>query len=159
MRIIEYRAGYDEQIVVLVLGIQNDESNLGSTLEGQPDLADIPGTFLHNGGMFWIALEGDEVIGTIGLAVKENSCGILKKFFVHKDWRGKKLGLALYNKLLERAKNLELSSIVLDTPTIAAKAHRFYERAGFRRVEASELPISYDFPNMEFYLYMLDLTR
>ena len=34
------------------------------------------------GGAFWLAVENDRVIGTIGLIMRENSCAILKKFFV-----------------------------------------------------------------------------
>jgi len=36
--------------------------------------------------------------------LKEKNCAVMKKFFVKKEFRSKKVGLALYKKLLEFAK-------------------------------------------------------
>ena len=157
MDIINYCEKYNQEIIDLILDIENNESKINLSLEEQPDLMDIPGTFLNSGGNFWVAVDQDTVVGTIGLAMKENNCGVLKKFFVRADWRGKKLGLALYETLLEYAKSHHMQSIILDTPSVAKAAHRFYERAGFQKVTAAELPVPYAYPDRDCILYLLTL--
>ena len=157
MNIVEYCEKYNEEIVELVLDIENNESKINLSLEEQPDLMDIRGTFINGEGNFWVAVDNEEVIGTIGLVIKENHCGVLKKFFVRADWRSKKTGLALYKILLEYAKSRNLESLILDTPSVAKAAHRFYERAGFHRVTADQLPVHYEYPDRDSDLYMLTL--
>ena len=109
----------DEEIIALILDIQNNESKINLSLEEQPDLLDIRECYQKKCGEFWIALSDGEVIGTIGLMVKENACAVMKKFFVKKEYRSKKIGFALYSKLLEYARNKGVRHIILDTPSVA----------------------------------------
>lgn len=64
MKIITYQDKYKEQIIDLILHIQNDEAKINLSPEEQPDLLDIPSYYQKDGGEFWIALDGDTVIGT-----------------------------------------------------------------------------------------------
>lgn len=102
MQIETYSGKYDE-IISLILDIQNNESKINLSLEEQPDLLTIHDSYQKNGGEFWIALDQGRVIGTLGLMKKDNHCAIMKKFFVKKEYRSQKVGLALYKKLLEFA--------------------------------------------------------
>ncbi len=156
MEITLYKESYKQQIIDLVLHIQNEEAKINLSLEEQPDLLDIPQNYTANGGRFWVAADGNQVVGTVGL-MKEGDTGILKKFFVHKDWRAKKVGLALYQSLLRFAEEQKLARIILDTPSVAEKSHRFYEHAGFRRITKEELPVPYHYPDRHSYLYMLTM--
>ncbi len=70
-----------------------------------------------------------------------------------------KIGLALYNELLKYAVSKEAHSIILDTPAVAQASHRFYEKAGFRRISTAELPVPYSYPNRESILYLLNLSK
>ena len=97
------------------------------------------------------------MIGTIGLMRKEKNCAVLKKFFVKKAFRSQKVGLALYQKLLDYAERAGVRQIFLDTPAVAHASHRFYERAGFRRIRAEELPVPYTYPDRDSLLYLRDL--
>lgn len=97
------------------------------------------------------------MIGTIGLMRKGAQCAVLKKFFFRKEFRAQKIGLALYNELLEYAKRAGVRHIILDTPSVARESHRFYERAGFRKISAEELPVPYSYPDRDSILYMLSL--
>ena len=157
MKIETYSGKYDDEIIALILGIQNGEAKICLSLKEQPDLLDIRRYYQQNGGEFWIALSGGRVIGTIGLMLKERHCAVLKKFFVKKEFRSKKVGLALYNELLKYAKNKKVKNIILDTPSVARVSHRFYERNGFCRVSLEELPVSYLYPDRDSVLYMLKL--
>lgn len=155
MQIITYNEKYKNQIIELILNIQNNEAKINLSIEEQPDLLDIYSCYEKNGGEFWIAVEQDEVIGTIALMNKGNANSVLKKFFVRQDWRNKKIGLELYKKLLEYANNNNIKKILLDTPSVAKASHKFYEKAGFKRIDKNELPFEYDYPDRNSYLYLL----
>lgn len=81
----------------------------------------------------------------------------MKKFFVKKAWRSKKIGLALYQELLAFAMEKGVKHLILDTPSVAHASHKFYERAGFCKITTEELPVGYIYPDRDSLLYMLDL--
>lgn len=159
MHIETYSGKYDKEIVSLILDIQNNEAKIGLTLIEQPDLLDIEASYRQNGGEFWLALSDGNVIGTLGLMMKERNCAVMKKFFVKKEFRSQKVGLALYNKLLEFAENAGVRHIILDTPSVACVSHKFYEKNGFRRISKDELPVPYSYPDRDSFLYMPDLQK
>ncbi len=157
LQIETYSGKYSDEIISLILDIQNNESKINLSLQEQPDLLDISRSYQQNGCEFWIALSDGKVIGTIGLMLKERHCAIMKKFFVKREFRSQKVGLALYNKLLKFAENAGIKYIILDTPAVSHTSHRFYEKAGFRKIDASKLPIEYLYPDRDSLLYMLDV--
>lgn len=134
MRIIEYTEDYAERVRELILHIQNDEAGINLTLEEQPDLLDVETYYLKGGGN-----------------------GVLKKFFVRADRRGKGVGSALYETFYGFARESGFKRILLDTPSVAAASHRFYERAGFVGIDKERLPFEYDYPDRDSYLYLLEM--
>lgn len=157
MQIETYCGKYDEEIITLILNIQNNESKINLSLQEQPDLLDINQFYQQKGGEFWVATSNGNVIGTIGLMLKEHHCAVMKKFFVKKEFRSQKVGLALYRKLIAFAKAANVKHIILGTPSVAHAAHKFYENAGFHKIDTTDLPISYVYPDRNSFLYMLDL--
>ena len=157
MKIIQYQDKYKQQIIDLILHIENDENKINLSLEEQPDLLDIPNCYEKNGGAFYIAVENNEIIGTFAFMNYGNKNAVLKKFFVRKDFRNKKLGLALYNTVLEKLKQDGYKQALLDTPTVALASHRFYEKAGFKKLEENLPPFEYEYPHKDSYLYLLTL--
>lgn len=155
MEITTYREKYRQQVIDLILHIQNDEAKIALSLDEQPDLMDIDSYYRKSGGEFWIAVENDSVVGTIALMCRGEGNGILKKFFVRRDYRKQKVGYVLYCRLIEFAEEKNISTIILDTPSVAHDSHRFYERSGFVRISRAELPFEYDYPDRDSYLYML----
>ena len=157
MTIERYLGGRDEEIAALILGIQNGEAGLDLTVADQPDLTDIVEAYAQGG--FWVALDGDVIVGTIGLLVY-GAVGVLKKFFVAARFRGRPgPATSLFEALLERAHSLGLTEIVLDTPRVATRSHGFYARAGFRPVTVEDLPNGYAYPDRDSLLLKLRLAR
>lgn len=118
-----YCGKYDGEIIDLILSIQNGENHIGLTLDEQPELKAIKESYSDKGGEFWTALDDDRLIGTIGLMMKPDGYAVLKKFFVHKDYRSQKIGLKLYLTLLDFAKSHGVKHIFLDTPAAAKQSH------------------------------------
>ena len=102
-------------------------------------------------------IHNEEVIGTIAFMNYGNGNAILKKFFVKEEWRRKKVVLELYKKLIEYLKNNRYNQVLLDTTSITKDSHRFYEKAGFNKINKKELPFEYEYPDRNSYLYLLKI--
>ncbi|EGB14282.1 GCN5-related N-acetyltransferase [Pseudodesulfovibrio mercurii] len=142
MRILEY-AGHDpEPIVELITTIQIAEFGVATSAEKQPDLRTIPDYYQYGAGNFWLAFEGDELIGTIALKDVGDGVCALRKMFVKKAWRGRERGVAarLMRTLLDHARAHGVREIFLGTVDVYHAAHRFYEKSGFVEVPRSGVP-------------------
>jgi GNAT superfamily N-acetyltransferase len=113
MNILEYKEDYKKEVIDLILYVQNVEFKINISIEEEPDISDIENNYLN----FWIAInENNKIIGCIGLQEK-NKIGIIKRFFVYKEYRGTGIGMKLYDKLLEYGISYGLKNIILDTPS------------------------------------------
>jgi GNAT superfamily N-acetyltransferase len=139
---------YCNPIIDLILPIQQIEFNVPVTLEGQPDLLDIETNYHQDGGCFWGAFQGDELIGTIALINMGHHAGAIRKMFVKKEYRGKELAIAqqLLETLLQFANDKQIIDIYLGTVEQLKAAHRFYERNGFILTAIEDFPAY--FPRM-----------
>ena len=148
-----------QQVIDHVLGIQRGEFGVPITLEDQPDLADVPGSYCRARGGFWVALAGERVVGTIGLMDHGADGAALRKMFVAREFRGRVEGVAaaLFKSLLVHARERGIDCIRLGTRPEMHAAHRFYEKQGFVAIDPSELPAG--FPRMphDSLFYRLDV--
>lgn len=159
MKIVPFKPDYTEQVVDVILTIQNTEFDIPITRAQQPDLDNIPGYYQQGMGNFWVALDGEKVVGTISLLDIGNRQGALRKMFVHLDYRGGERGVArqLLHTLFDWARTHGYIEIFLGTTDKFKAAHRFYEKSGFVEVTADDLPPV--FPKMavdnKFYKFTL----
>lgn len=137
-----------DSIIELITHIQRHEFNIPITVKDQPDLLDIEANYHANGGNFWGAFNGDELVGTIALIDIGHNAGTIRKMFVKAGYRGKETGLAqqLLKTLLTYALQKNISDLYLGTSSVLKAAHRFYERNGFILEDISEFPAY--FPRM-----------
>lgn len=114
---------------------------------------------LNAGGDFWIATDNNKLIGSIGIMPYSEDVAVLKKFFVYEDYQGEPfhLGQKLYASLLTFAKKKGFKTILLDTPHNTVRAHKFYEKAGFKKVAESELPLTFSHPYKDCDFFLLNL--
>lgn len=134
-----------EKIIALILPIQQQEFGVPITIVDQPDLQAISTFYLQKGGNFWVAVNGDEVIGTIALLNIGNGQGAIRKMFVHSNYRGAECGVAqrLLDSLLAWCETKQIDEIFLGTIDTMKAAHRFYEKNGFYAIEKESLPATF----------------
>jgi GNAT superfamily N-acetyltransferase len=137
-----YQEKYKEGIVQLILNIQQNEFNVPVTINDQPDLLNIKDVYCIKGGNFWVAVENDQIIGTIALIDMGNGQAALRKMFVHKESRGKEKGIGqlLLNTLIGWGRQKNINEVYLGTVEQLHAAKRFYQRNGFVKVEKNTLP-------------------
>ena len=88
--------------------------------------------YIINGGNVWMAFNSkNELIGTIAIVKHSDTDAELKKFYVRKDYRGKGISSALYNKAIEFVNQHEFNRIFLDTYYKFETAINFYKKNGF----------------------------
>jgi N-acetylglutamate synthase-like GNAT family acetyltransferase len=156
---VPYQPEHFEAATGLIVAIQRDEFGFDIDLARQPDLLEIPAFYQTGAGNFWVALEGEAVVGTIALKDIGERNVALRKMFVAADYRGAQRGVA--TKLLEAAVNWAtqhaVRSIFLGTTEKFRAAHRFYEKHGFSLIEKSTLPDSFLFMPVDTRFYRLNI--
>jgi putative acetyltransferase len=98
-------------------------------------LSHLPESYTFEGGAFFVAVQGDTVIGTAGVASLTDEPGVfeLRKMYLHPSTRGQGLGQRLFDACLVHTKANRARRIVLDTTEKMTTAIAFYERNGFVR--------------------------
>jgi GNAT superfamily N-acetyltransferase len=159
IEIVPFSPVHAAGVVAVILPIQQSEFEIPITLEEQPDLRDIPGFYQRGNGNFWVALDGESVVGTVALLDIGNGQAALRKMFVSASHRGGERAVAkrLLETLLAWCRARGVREVVLGTTAKFLAAHRFYEKSGFREIAREALPES--FPVMavdtKFYLRLL----
>jgi N-acetylglutamate synthase-like GNAT family acetyltransferase len=160
IRIEAFSPAHTQGVIDLILPVQQQEFGLPISLADQPDLLSIPDFYQRGSGGFWVALEAEQVVGSIALIDIGEARGVIRKMFVAASHRGRARGVAqrLLEGLLAHAREAGLAELMLGTTERYLAAHRFYERNGFERIDEAALPA--DFPRMQVdsRFYRLTLT-
>jgi GNAT superfamily N-acetyltransferase len=91
--------------------------------------------FLADTGRFLLAKECGIIGGTACLKkIRDDSCEI-KRLYVHPEFRGRKVGEKLVARLIQEAKIIGYSRILLDSDPYMTKAHSIYRSFGFIETE------------------------
>lgn len=93
-------------------------------------------TILAKGGTILFAKLGNDIVGTVGLIPKDESTCEMIKMGVDSAAQGKGVGLSLGNALMEEAKRMGFSKMVLYSNTKLLAALYLYKKLGFKEVEA-----------------------
>lgn len=103
-------------------------------------------------GRLYLAYYKGEAAGCIGLRkIDEQNCE-MKRLYVRPQFRGKKIGNQLIQRILEDAKEIGYSYMLLDTLPFLESAIHMYRKYGFYEIE------SYNDSPMSTSIYMrLDL--
>jgi len=109
-------------------------------------------TILDNGGCIFLAREGDNVIGTAGLANDGNLVFELVKMSVAPAFQGRGIGKILLEKCLDKARELKAKKIFLYSNSQLTTAIALYKKYGFAHVDASNSPLVTADVKMELYL-------
>ena len=159
MQIVPYQNNphHLAQLVDLINYCQNIEAKLNIKMTEQDDIFQISSYYQSKGGNFWIALEENQVVGSIALLPIGNQTAVLKKFFTYPQFRGQpnRLGAKLYQELLNFAQAINFKRLVLDTPEDETRSHYFYEKHGFKQVTPEQFNANYPYPDRNSRLYEL----
>jgi GNAT superfamily N-acetyltransferase len=109
---------------------------------------------------YWVALKGQEIVGTAAIVLIENRYAILKNMFVKKEFRGKRFGVShtLLLKALHWCKSEKITNIYLGTMEQFIAAQKFYEKNDFHKIDRNQLPESFIHNPIDSVFYKKDLN-
>lgn len=134
------------QVINMIEKIQVDEFGVAITPEVNACILKAEEEFyFHKKCNFWYATNGQgQVIGSVGLKKVDNKTGEVKKFFVHKDYRGKGIAHKLMKKLLDAARKNKFNQLFLGTVSQLKIAQGFYKKIGFEQITKENLPSKFE---------------
>jgi ribosomal protein S18 acetylase RimI-like enzyme len=89
---------------------------------------------INNGGAIIMAFYHTEVAGTVALKFVDHGVYELTKMGVDAKFQGKKIGWALADAAIEKARKLSASKIILYSNTILVPAISLYRKLGFKEM-------------------------
>ncbi len=87
--------------------------------------------YLARGGYIWFAKFDNTVVGCIALANHKNGCYEVSKMAVDEQYQGDGIGRRLLLIALDKARELNASSVYLETSSLLANALTLYRHMGF----------------------------
>lgn len=124
---------------VRTLFVEYAESLPGIDLEYQgfdEELATLPGGYAPPSGALLLASVEGEPAGCVGLHAWEPGVAEMKRLYLRPAFRGKRVGRALTESVIERARQIGYARLRLDTLPTMTEAQGLYRRLGFREIEA-----------------------
>ncbi len=142
MKIRTYQEQDKHAVIKLILNIQQQEFGVEITAADQPDLNDIKHFYQQGTGNFWVALDQNQIVGSIALIDIGDQSVALRKMFVDRAFRGAQHGVA--KALLDACHHWALQQgvrrIYLGTINVYHAAMRFYEKNGYQQIDQGALP-------------------
>jgi len=98
----------------------------------EDELRGLPGRYARPSGRILLAKHGDKFVGCVALRQIGDGICEMKRLFVHPALRGKGIGKALAQAIIEEARRIGYKRMRLDTVLEPAKS--LYRSLGFREI-------------------------
>ncbi len=95
-------------------------------------------------GKFWIALNNNQVVGTVAIRDMGNQTAKLNRMFVLVEYHGSGIGQKLLDHAIVFAKKQGFTKIILNTHELMYRAHKFYEKNQFIKIGKNEKKYFYE---------------
>ncbi len=116
----------------LILGILKDYGLKPAPASTDSDLEDIQKHYWQNKGCFYVLKKDDQIIGSFALCKINDHLCELRKMYLNRNFRGRRLGRKMMVAAFEQAKELGYKSIMLETASVLKEAISLYEKYGFK---------------------------
>ncbi len=130
LKIQEYSEEYQEQVKNLVISI-HEEFGFPYDFNIDYDLENPKKIYTNSGGIFFVLLNGEKVVGTVAIKKINGNTAELKRMYLLKNYRGKGWGSKLLDKAIEFCKKEGFGQIGLDTNVKQVGAQKLYGKKGF----------------------------
>jgi len=138
MKIRKYRPEDVPAIKKLINSILK-ELGLSGTVDKAKDLNHMEEYFGEGGG-FWVLTDDDTIVGTIGLHKIDDEDCYFCRFYLKKEYRGKRWGSKLWHHRQDFVSKLPYKRAYSSTHHCMKEAIHFYINHGYKRAKKPRLP-------------------
>ena len=103
-------------------------------------LDDPDGMVIDNGGVIFLATDGEKIIGTAGLYKENDTAYELIKMSVDTEYRGQGISKLLLDRCIKEAKDRKATKLFLYSNSKLTTALKLYDKYGFVHVDAADSP-------------------
>jgi len=104
------------------------------------DVENIPQAYLSSPrNHFWVAEDGGQVVGMVGVQSHEDGVGEIRRLRVRKDHHQRGIGMALMETALKFCLEKQYLKVMLDTYMEREPAMELFARFGFRHLRTRQL--------------------
>lgn len=136
IKIIQYQEKYKDEICSFINECMHNF--IGRPYKERPDVSNIEEYYIKNSGNFWLAIDvkSDKIVGSIAVENRDKY-GILKRFYVDKEYQKLGIGNCLYKIFYNYVKEqTKIEEINLVCGKVLKEAHKFYFKNNFKQVES-----------------------
>jgi N-acetylglutamate synthase-like GNAT family acetyltransferase len=153
IRIVPFRNSHQSRVDALITAIKAEFSQ-PITSAASVQMKQVAHVM---GNQFWVAMDGDHLVGTIGIVRVKYKNACLKSMFVANEYRGKGVANLLLNTLLVYSKKKSVEQIYLGTMHQMKAAQVFYEKNGFVQINSRSLPTDFGMNPLDDVFYRLEV--
>ena len=151
IQIIPFKEHYQREIELLLESISMEFS--------EPIVTTSTNKSLLPPDLYLVAVAANKVVGTISITRLENDNSVLRKMFLHKNYRGQGIAELLLQNIVNWALGNNLKTIYLGTMTQFVTAQKFYEKHNFKKISIEELPKDFPINPIDSIFYKQDLIH
>ena len=118
-------------VTELINSIMNTEFGDSQAAYPSEDIQDIPKTYGGLGEAFFVAINGDKIVGTIAVKKEDPRIAIMRRLFVAPSHRKQQLGLQLIQRALQFCDEVGYREIVFRTTSKMVGAIKICQKCGF----------------------------
>lgn len=122
-----------EAVRSLVTSIMSEEFPQSQDAYPSQDLKEIERIYGGRGEAFFVAVNDDHVIGTVGVKQEDDRIALLRRIFVHPSYRNQRIGEKLIDYAIHFCKENGYHEVIFKTSSKMDKAIRLCERKGFQQ--------------------------
>lgn len=112
---------------------EQDRSYIG------PDVREVSKFYAGQGEAFFVAVDGEQVVGTVGVKQEDDRVALMRRIFVRPQYRKQRVGTRLIEKVVSFCSEMGYEEIIFKTTSRMKEAGALCEANHFLRRAAIQL--------------------
>ncbi len=125
-----YTPGDEKELIVLMTAVLT-EHNFRFDQKLDADMYNIKELYINQGGLFFVAKDGEKVVGCAGVRRISGDLAELRRVYLYPEYRGFGVGGMLVERALNFCREKKYNKVVLDTTERNKAARALFTRFGF----------------------------
>ncbi|OGW69297.1 MAG: hypothetical protein A2036_00570 [Omnitrophica bacterium GWA2_50_21] len=121
----------DKSVKDLIMAILEKEFPAEERTFFGNDIQNVSKTYAGDGDRFFVACDGDQIVGTTGIKREDERNALLRRIFVRDDYRGKRIAFQLIQNAIEFCKKRGYDEVIFKTTSRMQNAINLCEANGF----------------------------